>query len=166
MARLLEGANGQIFLLDSRDRVVISLGQYGSPYAGAAASTVTAAPAATTSTTMVMLGAGILYTPVFTGKVKVEFGGIVGNTNGNGSKLQIAYGTGAAPANGAALVGTTVGTLAYPIALTGALTAGFQLNAIVILNVGTTYWFDLQFEAVTGGTATATAVTASAYEVV
>ena len=174
MARLLENAAGQVFLLDSQDRVVSSLGQYTSSVPGqqgrqVAVPVTTASPAATTSTTYVMAGCAISITPRVTGLVAVTFAGLVGNTNGNGSNVKIAYAAGAAPANGAALVGTVIGNTASVLSLTGVLVQPFAVSgiagAVVALVLGTTYWFDLQFEATTGGTSTMTGVVATAFEI-
>ena len=172
MARLLENAAGQVFLLDSQDRVVQSFGQYvaGAQYGRQVATPVsTASPAATTSTTYVMAGCAVALTPKVTGIVTVNFSGQVGNTNTNGSNVRIAYGLGAAPANGAALVGTVIGSTASMLSVTGELVFPFFLKAVAgvptALVLGSLYWFDLQFEATTAGTSTMTGVVGVAYEI-
>lgn len=141
-----------------------------------------AAPTATASTTAVMLGLGAttsfaLVTPQVTGRILVTISGLHSNTNGNGTNVQLSYGSGAAPVNGAALAGTQIGLQAVWTALTGALIGPFALTALITgltyaqINplrqsvAGTTYWLDLAFKAVTGGTATVTNVNITAIEV-
>jgi hypothetical protein len=171
MARLSENALGAISVLDSQDRVVFSLGKYGGSFSGAAPSVVTAAPTGTSSTTMVAAGVGQSYTPGWTGKVKAEFTGNIANaTTTDGSAVQIVYGQtslGAAVANGVALPSNAVavGSLLKPTFVTSVLIVPFHLQVIVQLVQGTPYWWDLQFESVTGGTTTLTSVTCSVSEV-
>jgi len=125
------------------------------------ASTVgtSASPSGTTSTTYVMLGLGGSWkiTPTTYGNVRITINGQLNNgTTGDGINVIMAYGTGTAPTNGAALTGTTVGINTIFTDLTGLLTNGvpFSKDYIITgLTAGTAYWFDLQFKAVTGGTA-------------
>jgi hypothetical protein len=91
-------------------------------------------------------------TPATTGRVKVTFCGTLGNlTAAGGADLWIAYGTGTAPANGAASTGTTMTTL--PVTafqyLTGAnIEAPFCYIAEVgSLTLSTQYWFDVSLSA-------------------
>lgn len=143
---------------------------------------VFAAPTATASTTAVMLGLGAttsfaLVTPQVTGRILVTISGLHSNTNGNGTNVQLSYGTGTAPVNGAALTGTQIGQQAVWTALTGALIGPFSLTALITglalptinsnrqTSAATTYWLDLAFKAVTGGTATVTNVNITAVEI-
>ena len=117
----------------------------------------------TTSTTGVMLGLAGSITPANSGQVLIIISGDMDNSGaGNGTQVRIRYGTGTAPANGAALTGTTAGTLqkyvngdATGIGVTfipGRVP--FSVNAIVPnLAITTAYWVDLEFGAITGGTA-------------
>ena len=116
----------------------------------------------TTSTAaFVMGGLAIAFTPKMTGKVRITISGTLkNNTINDGATVQIAFGTGTAPANGAAAAGTILTNAAQ---LTNAIAANaeypFCLSGIVgtatPLTLGTAVWFDLQQAAVTGGTATA-----------
>lgn len=137
---------------------------------GAASSATTPSnPSGTTSTTAVMMGLGstATLTPTFSGRVLLTICGSIANaTSGDGATAQLSYGTGAAPANGVALTGTQVGNAAAFTAAAAAQKAPFSLTwCITGLTPGTAYWFDLAVAAVTGGTATVTALSATALEV-
>lgn len=112
-------------------------------------------PAGTTSTTTVMAGLGVLITPQTSGRVKVFISGEVNNdTAGDGVFLQAAYGTGTPPANGSAATGTVVGKSKLLLSSAAGQQQSFALITVVTgLTVGTQIWVDLQFQAVTGGTA-------------
>jgi hypothetical protein len=131
-------------------------------------------PSGTTSTTLIMMGLGVAgagggwsFTPRGSGNVLlVASGAISNNTTADGAAAQLSYGTGAAPANAAALAGTQIGTLPVFTALTGLLTVPFSLQAIATgLTLGTTYWFDLALKAVTAGTASVATVSCTAFEI-
>lgn len=143
---------------------------------------VYAAPTATVSTTHVMAGAGAsavptaIITPQTTGRIYVVISGLAGNTNGNGSAIQLSYGTGAAPANGDANTGTQIGQIETWTSLTGALT-GFlcvhaiitglavpSINALRVTTAAVPVWLDLTFNAVSAGTATLTKLNICAFE--
>lgn len=131
---------------------VLRLNQLGTPVTQS-----TATPTGTTVTSAAkMLGLGATITPVKSTRVLVAITGIALNsTIGDGTNVQIAYGTGAAPSNGAAATGTAVGSVKHFVSSTAAGQQGIALMWVVTgLTAGTAYWFDLQFEAVTGGTAT------------
>jgi len=115
-----------------------------------------ASPVGTTSTTLVMAGlAGALTTR--TGRIELCMGGyLTDNTANDGTKAQLSYGTGTAPLNGAVLTGTQVGPVQQYSAATLAAAASAPYGACWIvtgLSVGTAYWFDTAFAAITGGTA-------------
>jgi len=112
-------------------------------------------PAGTTSTTPVMMGLGILFTPLYSGRVKIIIAGEASNnTLNDGFIVYAAYGTGAAPANGAAATGTTVGNYVTSTALAASELKPFTIIGVVTgLTVGTAIWIDLELGAVTGGTA-------------
>lgn len=109
-------------------------------------------PASTVSFTMQGL-AGTL-TPLSSGTVLLIISGTVIGVAGvaadTGIQYRIAYGTGAAPANGAAAVGTVVGPAQKYTNPTIATVAGdvnvpFSIQALITgLVAGTAYWLDLQ----------------------
>lgn len=115
-----------------------------------------APPASTATFTMAGLGATV---PIQrSGVLDVKISGYINDvsdtTAGRGIVYQIYYGTGMAPANGAALTGTAVGviyintTLAAPAAAADVslpLAATVQIPG---LGIGTTYWVDLAQKAV------------------
>jgi hypothetical protein len=113
-------------------------------------------PTGTTSTAaFVMMGLAGSITPKSTGKILIIISGHGSNTvAADGVKMQIRFGTGAAPANGAASTGTAAG--GAPIigrAQAATVTVPFSCNGIASgLTIGTTYWVDLSIAAVTGGT--------------
>ena len=137
---------------------------YG-PHASNATQTNVAAPTGTASTTGVMMGLAGAITPAHSGNVLLIVSGTLTNgTTSDGASLQIRYGTGAAPTNGAALTGTTVGN---NIADNNPVTSKipFSVQAVVTgLTVGTAYWVDVGLAAVTGGTASIATVSVSALE--
>jgi hypothetical protein len=115
-------------------------------------------PAATTTgctstTTYTMLGLAGSVTPNSTGKIAFQVSGNAFNsTAADGESLQIRYGTGTAPTNGAASAGTSIGAAQSMGTGTSTLPNTFTLQATVSgLNVGTAYWFDLGCKAITGG---------------
>jgi len=126
----------------------------------------------TTSTTFVMTGLARTITPTTTGRVAFLVSGVLTNstaTAGDGGKAQITYGTGSAPANGAAVPGTAtqVGNVAQTILerATASDSLGISCTAIVTtLTVGTTYWYDLAIAATTGGTAVPKQLSVAAIE--
>jgi hypothetical protein len=114
-----------------------------------------------------MMGAGGTITPVLSTRVIVTISGQMANaTAGDGATIDIRYGTGTAPVNGAAVIGTLVGIAQTATSVTAAQKSGFSISyPITGLIVGTTYWFDISLMAITGGTATIAGVTAFAREV-
>lgn len=121
----------------------------------------------TASATAVMMGLAGTITPVVTGRICITVSGDVFNPNiGDGATVQLSYGTGAAPANGAALAGTQVGTAVKYVAATVAAKVPFSVTAVVTgLTLSTAYWIDLAVAATTGGTASVNEVSISAFEV-
>lgn len=103
----------------------------------------------TVSSTNVMCGFGVTYKPTGSGKVLVTVCGAVWtNTGAAGVTAAPRYGTGAAPANGAADTGTRWGTTIDPAYFTqvgGGAAVGFAYTAVLTLTPGTTYWFDLVY---------------------
>jgi hypothetical protein len=98
--------------------------------------------------------------------VLITISGTLENNGPAGSALgYISYGTGTAPANGAAQTGTLVGGLFEAINPTGAVMAvPFSSTAVINLTVGTTYWIDMALETFGTGTAYALGVSISAME--
>lgn len=124
-------------------------------------------PTGTANTTGLMMGLAGAITPAVSGRILVTItGNGASDTINDGWKAQIRYGTGAAPANAAALTGTAVGTLATTTAdLAANNKNAFSVTAVVTgLTVSTAYWLDLSLAAITGGTATVTDVSISAQE--
>jgi len=137
------------------------------PASGRVAAQVTAAsPAGTTSATAVMGGLAGSITPAFSTQVEITITGVVKNgTISDGATLDARIGTGAAPANGAAVAGTLVGIAQTFVEAVAAQTVGFVLHGFATVVPGTSYWFDFSQLAVTGGTVTVTGVTATALEI-
>lgn len=113
-------------------------------------------PAATSSSSSVMMGLAGTVTPAQTGKILLQTRHDVSNgTASGGCVWQLVYGTGAAPVNGAAATGTAlVGALGQ--VTNNATTAGFvapasTLGYVTGLSVGTVYWYDLSLRAVAAG---------------
>lgn len=125
-------------------------------------------PAGTTSTIGVHAGMGgtCALTPTYSSRVTASFGGyILNNTAGDGAEVQIRYGTGTAPVNGAALTGTAIGPFSETLGLGANILVPFTTKAIITgLTAGTAYWFDLAEFAVTGGTMTANGIQCSLAE--
>lgn len=123
-------------------------------------------PTGTTSTTGVMQGLAGSLTPNYSGVIEVTINGLYANNNSaSGAKFQIRYGTGSAPANGAALTGTTAGALLAPTNLNNSSVYPFSTTAIVSgLTPGTAYWIDISLAAIAAGTAALSALGVSVKE--
>lgn len=124
-------------------------------------------PAGTASTTGVMMGLAVAFTPKRTGNVLVTIcGGISNTTGGDGAQVSVYVGTGSAPANGATLVGVQTTGGALFIAASAGANAPFCVTGIASgLSLSVPIWIDARLEAVTGGTASLNNVTVSAVEV-
>lgn len=126
-------------------------------------------PTATTSTAayvMMGIGSSATITPVASGRVMLCVTGECLNQSGtNGISLKLAYGTGTAPINGAALTGTIAAGPQNQNTSTSAGSQGFCLLAPVTgLTLTTAIWVDLQVKAITGGTAQVRTLDFSAFE--
>ena len=127
-------------------------------------------PAGTISSASRMTGIGstCTITPLFGSRAVITIGGNVQNTTaGDGAQLNLYYGSGPAPANGAATTGTlTTASAALGVSAGNSLAVPFNLGSVVVtgLTPGTAYWFDLALAVITGGTASATGVWCSAFE--
>jgi hypothetical protein len=127
-------------------------------------------PSGTTSLTGVMMGLGGVcsITPAKTGRVLVLFtGNQLSSSASDGAASQIRFGTGSAPANGAALTGTTAGNPVATNSVTGPTQSNPFSNVALLsgLTLNTAYWIDLAVNAITGGTATPQSLTFVAIEV-
>jgi hypothetical protein len=110
----------------------------------------------TTSTTQVMAGWAISFTPATTGKMDLAIMMSVENgTAGGGVNAQIYFGTGTAPTNGVAVTGTNLGQLQAFTSTTSGAFGIVTLVGYVALTAGTTYWLDVAFNV--GNSATGTA---------
>ena len=126
----------------------------------AAAEAVPTNPAGTTSVSIQMMqGLAGSITPGASGRVLFMASGDDFNTNvaGQGFVVQLRYGTGTAPGNGATATGTAIGG---PVKGVTAIVSSPQQIPLALqsmvpsLTPGTTYWFDLGLSAIGGGTAT------------
>lgn len=116
----------------------------------------------TTSNTGVMMGTGFTFTPSGSGVIDAKF---IGNITNVAATLQMAYGTGTAPVNGAASTGTAIGSIQSFSAATGNSFHNWVLESLISgLTPGTAYWIDVIMAATSGGTLTPTSVMANAHE--
>lgn len=122
-------------------------------------------PAAVSSSVGLMAGLGPLgatITPSGTGRVLFVVSGYYTKSGGNG-QLRLRYGTGAAPANGAAIVGTVVGTLQTMI--TTQSEVDFSIQAVVTgLTLSTAYWWDIDLLTSNASSSQASTVSVTAVE--
>jgi hypothetical protein len=127
-----------------------------------------AAPSSTTSTTALMMGLAGTITPQLSGLIKIFING--NGRNGialDGYITQIRYGTGSAPANGAALTGSAVGGLITGISPANSADVGFCLiGELSGLTLATAYWIDVSMKSIGGGTASLNNISILAEEVV
>ncbi len=105
-------------------------------------------PAATSSTSLKMMGLACAFTPANPGGiVLVTMSGVASTaTAAVAVTAGGRYGTGSAPANGAAVTGTRFGAASdLTLGPAAAAAAGipFTLTALLQLISGTAYWFDL-----------------------
>jgi hypothetical protein len=133
------------------------LGGIAAPIAARRQSNSNATPTATSSTSAVMMGLGFSVTPNTSGNLLVLASLSHGQSVAlDGAAFQITFGTGTAPANGAALAGTAVGG-AMPSVAPAAAAKAVPVSLFGLasgLTPGTAYWFDLSYKALTGGTVT------------
>lgn len=125
-----------------------------------------AAPTGTPSATAVMMGLAGSITPTRGTRILIFATGQLSNdTLNDGATVDLRYGTGSSPTNGAAVTGTLAGIAQTMTAKVAADRSGFSLLGYVTgLTVGTAYWLDLSLLAVTGGTASVTGVSLVAVE--
>lgn len=128
---------------------------------GLAQQTFPSDKAGVTTTTGKMLGLNQSFTPLSTGALLII---VTGNVSGGSAPgLSIRYGTGAAPAHGAAPVGLVCGTQQSP---NNGNWYGFPpiIGVVSGLIVGTTYWIDIDALMTGGGSVTYTGVSISIVE--
>jgi hypothetical protein len=114
------------------------------------------------------LVAGFSITPIASGRVAAIIGGCCANSGANGG-LHITgrYGSGTAPANGAAITGTTWSITQVYYMTSANDISGFTVIGgfnIGVLAAGTAYWFDVSISATGGGTVTITNVQSLLWE--
>ncbi len=104
------------------------------------------------STTYTMVGTGVTLTPTNTGSVLIIVNGNCENSSGtSGVNYGLNYGTGTAPATGAAQTGTTKvtgNTYGQNVGATCNLPMTFVLTGLVL---NTAYWFDVEVAAGAAG---------------
>ena len=136
------------------------------PVTPVVAQSTPANPTGTTNTTGLMMGLAGTITPVRSGAIMIVISGdCTDDTISDGAAIQIRYGTGTAPTNGAALTGTAVGAKVRSNDAAASGLTPFSLNAIVTgLTLSTAYWIDVSLAAITAGTASINDVSISAFE--
>jgi hypothetical protein len=100
---------------------------------------------AITSTTGLMGGLDITFTPVVTGHMYIIMSGdMYTSATGASATTQMYYGTGTPPVHAAALTGTAVAgkITVQPVAAPHVEVAPFMITTYQALTVGTTYWVD------------------------
>jgi hypothetical protein len=104
-------------------------------------------PTGTSSATAVMMGLGVAITPNVSGDLHISVVGDIGSTStASDTTIQIRAGTGTAPANGAALTGSAVGSAVQWVTSNGALgdRIPFSLSGLLTgASVGVAYWVDI-----------------------
>ena len=110
-------------------------------------------------------------TPTRTGIILIVItGDLANNTGDDGAQVQIRTGTGTAPANAAALTGTTRGGLVKMNNLNSGGSSvtnrcPFACSAVITgLALNTAIWIDISLAAITGGTANARDISISVLE--
>jgi hypothetical protein len=139
--------------------VNLQWGTSSASYTHYTSSVDTVAPITSTVGLMGGLGTGtgaIKFTPIVTGHMLIIMSGCMyTGTGGDAAYTQMYYGTGTAPAYGAAITGTAVGgkTAVQPDGADHVEIAPFMLVTYQALTVGTQYWIDAAISANTGTTA-------------
>lgn len=137
------------------------------PPPGATFASSPAAPTGTAGTTLVMSGMGATckITPTATGTVVFRFDFTAANSGAGGGDFQLYYGTGAAPANGAATPGGGAALgIDTAVAATGSGLPVSLQNFTTGQVIGTQIWFDVAQASITGGTTSISRINCSAFE--
>jgi hypothetical protein len=122
------------------------------------------------TTTVRMMGYGTTITPVRSGTLLIMVSGDLNHpAAAEGGQIQIAYGTGTAPVNGATQTGITTGSIIRYLNSSGNQGANskvpFSIQSIVTgLVAGTSYWIDLQGASTNTGVLSVNDVTISIVE--
>lgn len=125
------------------------------------------APTGTVSTSLVMAGLAQSITPTNSGRMFFCITGQLSSSSaGQYASAAFRYGTGSAPANGAAVTGTAIGAGVSGYSPTGAQAFPFTICGYVTgLTPGTAYWFDLAMASSVGTSgANYASLTALAFE--
>ena len=125
----------------------------GTSYSPARYGASPANPTGTSSTAGVMMGISGSITPATSGNILLFVTGqMFQSTCGDGCSATLRYGTGTAPANGAAPVGTSTASTSATLML-ASQSVPFSLATYVTgLTISTAYWIDLSTAAITAGT--------------
>jgi hypothetical protein len=125
-------------------------------------------PAGTTSTTGVMMGLGSTckITPTRSGLVMLlMFGSLMNSLAGGATQALLFWGTGTAPANGAASTGSGASTTVTAHAAAANYQSPFSIFGLLTgMTLGTQIWFDLRLNSTAASTATAVGCWGVAYE--
>lgn len=102
-------------------------------------------PTGTASAVGVMAGMAYSFTSSKTGRMLIVITGILqNNTNTTQASASLRFSTGAAPANGAPIAGTSFGGLALADIVTGGYSIPFTCTGVLTgLTIGTAYWLDI-----------------------
>lgn len=111
------------------------------------------------------LGSTCTITPVYSGRVNLRIIGVLVNSLMTGiGFVNVKYGTGTAPTNGAASTGTSLGAQIVGTSDANGSTIPFSAGGIITgLTPGTAYWFDLIL-AVNGGNGSTVNINCNAQE--
>lgn len=103
---------------------------------------------------MMGVGGTCKLTPSYSSRIQLTFFGSASNSGVFGSLVQVRFGTGTAPVNGAAASGTQVGNTSAVSSTAANAAVGVANGGIITgLTPGTAYWFDLSMQPNGGGTA-------------
>lgn len=121
-----------------------------------------------TSNEMLGLGGTCTLTPKYSSRVLVTFDGSIEMSGTSYANMQVRYGTGTAPINGAAVTGTQVGGTPQVGASSVADENTFRMfgRSVIITGLapGTAYWFDLAIQNIGSQTTTLESITCNAME--
>lgn len=151
VATALFGLDTRIASLESR-ATVLETPSYSFTTSGAPTGTASVHP------TFKMMGLALALTPSRSKVVMVHIAGRMFNntgTVGNGGVVQVAYGTGTAPTNGATATGTNIGLDSAFSLDAASANQGHPFSILAVVSglvAGTPYWFDLKQAALVAGT--------------
>lgn len=125
-------------------------------------------PTGSSSASQIMMGLAGAITPTGSGNVLIVISGdIQSGVSPAGCRVQLSYGTGTAPTNGAAVTGTQIGgNIVQNGASQGSAAFPFSVNGIATgLTLSTAYWIDLAVQSTSGGTVAVKNLSISAFEI-